>query len=110
MTPQFGSPSVRVVFSLLFFSLILLAQPAWSAPPACTSANINPGPNHPVAFVVAVTSPGAVSVVDLATNPAVCSIAVGHHPSHLPLSPDPSLLLFQNLADATLPAITPPTR
>src|SRR6266478_6648079 len=106
MNPQLSLPSARAVFSLLFFSLILFAQPVWCAPPpTCTSTNINPGPNDPVAFFVAATSPGAVSVVDLATNTVVCSIAVGNNPFHLALSADSSLLLVENDADATVSVI-----
>ena len=105
MTPQLGSTSSRAVFFLLFLCLFSFSQPVWSAPLTCTSTNINPGPNDPVAFVVAATSPGAVSVVDLATNTVVCSIAVGNNPSQLAFSADSSRLLVENDADATVSVI-----
>lgn len=100
MKPQLGSPSSRTLFVFLFLALALFAYPARSA--TCTSANINPGTNDPVAFVVAATSPGTVSVVDLATNVVVCSIAVGNNPSHLALSPDSSLLIVENDGDPSV--------
>ncbi|HEY6943803.1 MAG TPA: hypothetical protein VI431_01585 [Candidatus Acidoferrum sp.] len=106
MKPQPFSLLGRIVVPILSLAAILaVPYHAAAAPPACTSANISPGPNDPVAFVVAATSPGAVSVFDLATNTVVCSIAVGNNPSHLAFSADSSFLLVENDADATVSVI-----
>ncbi len=101
MTPQLGSTSSRAVF-FLFFLLAAFAPPSRSAPPACTPSNFtNP---DPAAFIA--TSPNLVTLFDLSTNSSVCSITVGQNPTHLAVTPDSSLLLVENDADATISLIS----
>ena len=95
MKPQLCSPLGRMLV-LTFGLFAALSSPFRAHAAACSSSNIDPGPGHPVAFVVAATSPGAVSEIDLTNNFIVCSIAVGNNPSHMAVTPDSSLLLVEN--------------
>ncbi len=102
MTPQLSSTSSRAVFFLFFLLAAAFAPPARSAPPACTPSNFtNP---DPAAFIA--TSPNLVTLFDLSTNSSVCSITVGQNPTHLAVTPDSSLLLVENDADATISVIS----
>ena len=109
MTPQLSSTSSRAVFSLLFFSLFSFAQPVWSAPPpACSTSSTPPTmPTGRTLFAVDNLN-NQVVVVDASANPlaVACTIAVGHSPTNLAVSPDSSLLFVENDTDASLTVVT----
>src|SRR5215475_5148769 len=103
MKPQLRYPLGRIFVRILGL-LCCLALPFRAAAAPCTASNMPTGRT----LFTADNSLNQVWVLDASASPikVACSIAVGHGPTNLAVSPDSTLLFVENDTDASLTVVT----